>query len=148
MTTTPEDLRAMIDQMREDAVTSDLDELSAVIASEKLDNEGLVETNSGTELLVAELSRVKAQISALQKVADAMTDAVKAIAGSEKGIQHNGTALARVGHSEVKRLNNDIVKELFPYESHPNLYIVAEQTTLRIDPAFKKAAIQTSIEGS
>lgn len=146
MVTTPQDLRALLDQMREEAVTSDLDELSQVISSEKLDKAGLVETNSGTEMLAAELSRIKAQISALKKVEEAMTDALKSIIGDEKGVQHNGTAIARKNVTHPLRLNTKLVQEVFPHETHPNLYIEGEQVTLLIDPAFKKAAIQGSIE--
>jgi hypothetical protein len=145
MTATPEDLRALIDQMREDAVTSDLDELSQVIASEKLDKEGLVETNSGTELLGAELARIKAQISALKQVETAMSDALKAIIADGKGVQHNGTPIARKNVTYPRRLNTKLVQELFPYETHPTLYIETEQETLLLDPAFKKAAIQGEI---
>lgn len=144
------DIRALIDEMKNADANASKGEtneaasaiLDAVLA-EKEASEDLVEVANpeGVREIVRQLALIKLQKAALESNEKDLSTVLKTLIDGHKGIRYGTTPLARVTVSHPARVKTKLVAELYPIEQFPQLYDVTEQSTLLIDPDFKRQVI-------
>lgn len=148
-----DDLRTLIDQYKNQPHTEVEEYVNDLIDSAKASDDGMVDApNAQAAVYLGEqLTRVKAQITELEKVETQFSDALKNIIGGAKGIRAGDVVIATATTFTPKpRVNSKMVEELFPIEDYPGLYLDSNpQTRLSLNKDFKASALadQKEVQG-
>lgn len=145
-----DDLRALIDAAKAAQQDKLKDEVDALIP--KVPDNKLAEApNPSIAVYIGtQLSLVKAQKDEILKVEKEFTAALKNLIGAKDGLRAGDVTIATVSRFTAHKLNNDLVKEMFPYDEYPQLYVDSEeQERLNLNKDFKAEALrqQKEIQG-
>lgn len=147
-----DDLRALIDQYKNQPHTEVEEYVNSLIDSAKATDDGMVDAPNpqAAVYLGEQLTLVKAQITELEKVEAQFSDALKNIAGDGVGIRAGDVVIATIAHITPKpRVNAAMVEELFPFEDYPGLYLDQKpQVRLNLNKDFKASALSEQREVS
>lgn len=134
-----EELRALIDRMKAEQVDRAVVE-ALESEPDEIDVKDYVEAPEpkAAEQIVAQIALLRVQKAAIDKAEKQLVAAAKVITGTHEGLRIGHTKLAKITRTQVTRINTEIVRELFPIESYPQLYNVSDEERFLVDTAFKQ----------
>lgn len=138
-----DEIRAVIDKMKAARSSTTAAEIDAEVEAAAPDKKhvGWVEAPhpEGAMEVARQLFLIREQKKTIESVESQLSAALKVMIGNSPGLMAGGVPLAKVTRSRPTRVRADVIKEQLPPEDYPQLYQTSEQTTLYIDPEFKKA---------
>lgn len=142
--TATESLRDLIDRMKVEQVEKAQIEALEQIEDDTTAVEGWVEGPDpvGVREVAKQLALIRIQKSAIEKVEQQLSSAMKVLIDGNKGIMVHGERLAKVATSHVVRVNTEAVRSTFPPDQYPQFYDESDQERLLIDVEFKRHVLE------